>query len=115
MSRIVLVAALLVLAACSPEKGVVIDRPYQPPSSWTTSECSSWHTTRSTYRSGGRIRTRTSRTCVAWRPRVHHSPARWFVTLRDGDDQGDRAVSRDTWRACLVGSRYPDCKESSKW
>ena len=94
-----LIAAPLLLAGCSaPERGQVMARHYEAPYTWIQMQCAG-------YNSKG--------ICTAYIPIFHNEPERWILTLRDGDDEGDRAVGKAAYPNCEIGSVYPDCAEGT--
>ncbi|MER6514756.1 hypothetical protein ABT158_48665 [Nonomuraea sp. NPDC001636] len=46
---------------------------------------------------------------------VHRSLPEWYLTLLDGDHEGERVVSRTTWDACPERATYPSCAEGESW
>ncbi|MEV3986613.1 hypothetical protein [Nonomuraea sp. NPDC049758] len=105
--------AVLLAASCaaSPSQGQVTHRRYEPPRTWTTTSCAAWKTT--TYRTGRQRRTAT--TCVARHVNVHRSLPEWYLALHDGDQEGERVVSRTTWDACPEKAAYLACAQGELW
>ncbi|WP_433444602.1 hypothetical protein [Nonomuraea sp. CA-141351] len=109
----VLTVAVLLTAACAaaPTQGQVTHRRYQPPRMWTSTSCAAWKTT--TYSIGKNRHTRT--TCVARYTNIHRSLPEWYLTLRDGGNEGERVVDQATWRHCPERSVYPACETGDTW
>lgn len=83
----------LVLTACAPEEGEVVDKVYTEESTYT--ECE-WETER---RADGS----TYQECD-WEERTR--PERFSLVLENGEDRGPRAVPESVYNDCSVGEWY---------
>ncbi|MGW6499379.1 hypothetical protein [Nonomuraea angiospora] len=105
--------AVLLTAACTtaPEQGQVTHRRYQPPRVWTSTSCAAWKTT--TYGIGKNRRT--TRTCMARYTNIHRSLPEWYLTIRNGEHEGERVVDQTAWRNCPERSVYDACATGGTW
>lgn len=91
-----MLAGAVAASGCAPEAGQVTAKHYDAAYMTTTTSCV-W----------------TSKGCSMVVIPMY-VPESWVLSLRDADDEGDRDVAQANWTRCPVGSRYPECAESSQ-
>lgn len=93
MRRILAMALLVLLAACSaPDHGTIYEKRYEAPYSWIDYQCVS-------YNKQG--------ICTLRMPFTHYVPEYWYLCLRLGEDGGCRSVDQVTFHEYEVGEEYP--------
>jgi len=88
----VLVAAALLVGCSAPERGTVVAKRYEPEYTTTTWTCYG-------YDKNG--------FCTLQLPTSNRWPEQWQLRLRDGDDEGWRAVDQADYHEYEVGEEYP--------
>lgn len=91
-----LLAGAVAASGCAPEAGQVIGKDFAPAHMSTTGSC-----------------VYVGSTCH-WTQVPMYEPDTYYLTLRNGEDEGDRSVPQYAWVRCPVGSRYPECAETTQ-
>lgn len=89
-----LVGAVLLLAClggCGIKHGVIVDKSYEAPYTYWTSQCYSYNS---------------SHACTLNMPVSNFVPEHYVFDLRDNDKTGDVYVDSVTWHAKKIGDRY---------
>lgn len=117
MRRALLLLSLLVLTACAPEQGDVVDKDYDPERTWYstepvyTTETYSCPKTKTTTSNGKSTTSTYMSTCTRQRQTgthqvQHYSPERYRLKIQDGDDVGWIEVPERTYDKAKIGDYY---------
>lgn len=98
-AQVLLAGFVLAAVACSgPESGQVVAKHYEEPYVWSQLSCAAYNP---------------QGACTVYVPITFTQPEEWVLTLRSGEEQGDRSVYRQAYERCNAGDTYPLCASRS--